>query len=178
MSIDLQGILKSKALNEWGLFWLIALPISILVVIAMMEVDLSTGSGVSAMIGFSVRWAVPFLFIVVAASSVNILFPGPLPAWWLRNRKYLGYCFAVAMAWQGAFIAIMSLFFRDYYFADVYYLRDEIEGSVGYIFLAAMVVASILFSGKYLNAAQWKVIHKTGLYFLWAYAFSTYWWNL
>lgn len=178
MSIDLKGILKSKALNGWRLFWLIASPISVIIVIAMLGVDLSTGPGVSDMIRFSVRWAVPFIFILVATSSVNILFPGPFAEWWLRNRKYLGFCFAVAMAWQGTFIAIMSLFFRDYYVADVYYLRDEIEGSVGYIFLTAMVVASIHFSGKYLNAEQWKVIHKTGLYFLWAYAFSVYWWNL
>ena len=178
MSNDLTVILKNKAINGWGLFWLISIPMSIVMVIAMMGSDLSTGAGVSYMIGFSVRWAVPFIFLVVAAPAVQTLFPGPFPMWWLRNRKYLGMCFAVAMAWQGAFIFMMSNFFRDYYFEDVYLLRDELEGSTGYIFLTAMVVTSFQFGRKYLSQEQWKLLHRSAIYFLWAYAFSVYWWNL
>ncbi len=178
MSIDLTAVLKHKAINKWGLFWLIAGPMSVVMIIAMMGADMSTGAGVSAMIGFSVRWAVPFIFLVVPASSVQILFPGPFPMWWLRNRKYIGMCFAVAMAWQGSFIFIMSNFFRDYYYEDVYLLRDELEGSIGYIFLTAMVVTSFRFGRKYLTQRQWKLLHKSGVYFLWAYPFSVYWWSL
>ena len=143
----------------------------------MFASDLGSGDGVSHMISYSVRFAVPLVFMVVAASSLQILFPGPLAMWWLRNRKYLGLCFAVAMAWQGLFIFMMSYFFRDYYYADVYLLRDEIEGSVGYIFLAAMVLTSFRFGRSYLSQDQWRILHKTGLYFLWAYPFSVYWWN-
>jgi hypothetical protein len=98
--------------------------------------------------------------------------------WLLRNRKYIGMCFAVAMAWQGLFIFIMSYFFREYYFADVYFFRDELEGSIGYIFLPAMVVTSFEFGRKHLSPKQWKLLHKSGIYFLWAYPFSTYWWSL
>ncbi len=178
MGIDLQVALKNEAINQWRLFWLVSVPMSIIMVIAMMGADMSTGPGVSTMIQFSVRWAVPFIFLVVAASSVQALFPGPLPMWWLRNRKYIGMCFAVAMAWQGLFIFMMSNFFREYYFADVYLLRDELEGSIGYIFLPGMVVTSFHFGRKHLNPKQWKVLHKSGIYFLWAYPFSVYWWNL
>jgi hypothetical protein len=178
MSVDLKAVLKNKAINGWRLFWLISIPMSVVMVIAMLGVDMSTGTGVSTMIGFSVRWAVPFIYLVVAASAVQILFPGPFPAWWLRNRKYIGMCFAVAMAWQGAFIFMMSMFFREYYYEDIYLLRDELEGSVGYIFLAAMVVTSFHFGRKYLTHKQWKLLHKSGTYFLWAYPFSVYWWNL
>jgi len=178
MSIDLNAVLKNKAINGWSLFWLVSAPMSILMVIEMIGADMSTGAGVSEMIQFSVRFAVPFIFLVVAASSVQILFPGPFPAWWLRNRKYIGMCFVVAMAWQGTFIFIMSNFFRDYYFTDVYLLRDEIEGSIGYIFLPAMVVTSFHFGRKHLSQKQWKVLHKSAVYFLWAYPFSVYWWNL
>jgi hypothetical protein len=81
------------------------------------------------------------------------------------------------MAWQGLFIFIMSFFFRDYYYADVYLLRDELEGTIGYIFLPAMVLTSFHFGRKYLSQRQWKLIHKTAIYFLWAYPFSVYWWN-
>ena len=178
MSIGLQVVLKNKAINEWGLFWLISIPMSIIMVITTLEADISTGPGVSKMIQFSVRPAVPFIYLVVAASSVQILFPGQFSRWWLRNRKYFGMCFAVAMAWQCTFIFIMSNFFREYYFEDVYLLRDELEGSVGYIFLPAMVLTSFHFVRKHLSPKQWKLIHKSGIYFLWAYPFSVYWWNL
>ena len=89
MSIDLRSVLKNKAINGWRLFWLIATPMSIVMVIEMMGTDLSTGPGVSSMIGFSVRFAVPFIFLVVAISSLQILFPGSVPMWLLRNRKYI-----------------------------------------------------------------------------------------
>ena len=110
MSIDLKAVLTNKAINKWRLYWLVAIPMSIVMVIAMMGADMSTGPGVSTMIQFSVRWAVPFIFLIVAISSLQILFPGPIPMWLLRNRPYIGMCFATAMAWQGMFIFIMSFF--------------------------------------------------------------------
>jgi DMSO/TMAO reductase YedYZ heme-binding membrane subunit len=175
MNIDLRAALKHTAINEWRLFGLIAIPVSIVMVVAMLAADMSTGPGVSTMISFSVRVAVPFIFLVVAISSIQTLFPGPFSMWLLRNRKYFGLCFAVAMAWQGLFIFIMSNYFRRYYYDDLYLFRDQIEGSIGYIFLTAMVVTSFNFGRKHLNPRQWKVLHKCGLYFLFGYAFGVYW---
>ena len=178
MNNDLKAMLKNKAINGWRLYWLIAIPMSIAMIIAMIGADLTTGPGVSTMIQFSVRIAVPVIFLVIAISSLQILFPGPIPAWLLRNRPYIGMCFATAMAWQGLFIFIMSNIYREYYFNDVYLLRDELEGTIGYIFLAAMVVTSFDFGRKHLNLKQWKLVHKSAIYFLWAYPFAVYWWNL
>jgi len=174
----MSAALKHKVINGWNLFWLISLPMSIMMIVVLMGIDMTTGPGVSKMIGFSVRWAVPFIFIVVAASAVHTLFPGPFTAWWSRNRKYFGLCFAVAMAWQGTFIFLMSNFYNEHYYDNVYLLRDELEGSVGYIFLAAMVFTSFHFGRRLLSPMQWKVLHRSGLYFLFAYPFSVYWWNL
>ncbi|MCP5092019.1 MAG: hypothetical protein GY949_13960 [Gammaproteobacteria bacterium] len=178
MSIDAKVLLKHKGINGWGLFWLVSVPMSVAMVVEMVGTDMSTAPGVSHMIGFSVRWAVPFIYLVVAASALPVLFPGSFATWLLRNRKYIGMCFAVAMAWQGAFIFMMSNFYRQYYYEEIYYLRDELEGSTGYIFLTAMVVTSFRFGRKYLTQKQWKLLHRSGIYFLWAYPFSVYWWNL
>ena len=178
MSVDLNTVLQNKAINQWRLFWLVSIPMSIMMLIEMMATNMSEAAGVSHMISFSVRWAVPIIFLLVATSSLQILFPGPLPSWLSRNQKYIGMCFAVAMAWQGLFIFIMSNFFRGHYFEEIFYLRDELEGSTGYIFLAAMVVTSFKFGRQYLTSEQWKLLHKSALYFLWAYPFSVYWWNL
>ena len=178
MSVDAKAMSRHKGINGWRLFWLVSVPMSIVMIVEMLGTDMSTAPGVSHMIGFSVRWAVPFIYLVVAASALPVLFPGPFATWVLRNRKYIGMCFAVAMAWQGAFIFLMSNFNRQYYFEEIYYLRDELEGSTGYIFLTAMVLTSFQFGRKYLSQKQWKLIHKSGIYFLWAYPFSVYWWNL
>lgn len=140
--------------------------------------DLSNPEAVSAMIGFSVRLSVPFISIVVAASAMPVLFPGELSRWWLRNRRYWGLLFAVAMAWQGAFIFILSSMHTGYYYGEVYHLRDELEGTSGYIFLSAMVLTSFPLGRKLLSPIQWKTLHRCGMYFLWAYPFSVYWWNL
>ena len=178
MSTASATLLRHRAINGWNLFWLISIPMSLVMVVEMLGVDLSAGPGVSEMIGFSVRLSVPFIFLVVATSALQKLFPGPVPMWLLRNRKQLGLCFAVAMGWQGLFIFMMSNFQSEYYYDEIFYLRDELEGSTGYIFLAAMVVTSFRFGRKYLSASQWRLLHLSGLYFLWAYPFSVYWWNL
>lgn len=171
-------MLQHKVLNGRGLFWLVAASISILTIIELMAHDLSQAPDVSHMIGFSVRFAVPLIYLVVAASALPVLWPNAMTTWLLRNRKFIGLSFAVAMAWQGFFIFVMSQFQRDYYFEEIFYLRDELEGSTGYLFLTAMVVTSFQFGRQFLNQRQWKLLHRSGVYFLWAYPFSVYWWNL
>lgn len=171
-------MLRNKVVNGWPLFWLLAAIVCAATVREMLGRDLDDPEDLSHMISFSVRWAVPFIFVVIAASSMPVLFPNDFTKWWARNRKYLGLVFAVAMAWQGAFIFQVSALHTDYYYSDIYFLRDELEGSSGYIFLALMVFTSFNFSRRHLTPGQWKLLHKSGVYFLWAYPFSVYWWNL
>ncbi len=170
--------LKRKPLNGWTLFWLVSGAISAAMIIEMLRFDLSSPTDISHLIGYSVRMSVPFIYLVVAASAMPVLFPGVFSTWLLRNRKYIGLCFAVAMAWQGLFIYVMSGFHRDYYYEEVFYLRDELEGSTGYLFLTAMVLTSFQFGRKYLSQQQWKLLHRSGMYFLWAYPFAVYWWSI
>jgi len=178
MSVGLQELLKKKAINEWRLFWLITGPISIALIFAMLRTDLSSGPGISSMIQLSVRCAIPWLYLAFAASSIRVLFPGPLSLWLLRNRKIFGLCFAAAMAWQAFFIVWLVTVHRNYYAEEVYVLRDVIEGILGYFFLIAMTLTSFQFGRKQLKPMQWKYLHKIGIYSLWIYAFSVYWWAL
>jgi hypothetical protein len=146
-------VLKSKLLNSWNLFALIVIPICIAAAIAMTRVDLSSPLGVSAMIQFSVRLAVPWLFIV-------------------------GLCFAAGMAWQLFFILWMVIGFWDYYIEEAYSYFDLSEQLPGYLLLTAMVVTSFRFGRSKLGARQWKILHKGGIYFLWGVVWSTYWFEL
>jgi hypothetical protein len=172
-------LLKAPAnINGWNLFWIVTAPISIAVLIATVTADLSSGEGVSSLVQFSVRCAVPLLFVVFAASSIQVLFPGSFGRWLLRNRKYLGLSFAAAMAWQALFILWLVIGHTGYYVEEVYVLRDAIEGVIGYMFLLAMTATSFPRGRIHVSRRQWRILHLSGIYFLWAYAFSTYWWAL
>lgn len=173
-----QAAFKNPWINGWPLFWALSAMISLATFREMSALHMAAPADVSHMIAYSVRWAVPFIYMVMMATAVPILLPGEFSRWWLRNRKYLGLVFAVAMTWQGAFIFLTSAFHTDYYYSDIYLLRDELEGSSGYIFLAAMVLTSFRIGRRQLSQTQWKLLHKSGVYFLWAYPFSVYWWNV
>lgn len=175
MSDRPSGVLKSRFINGWNLFWLVTGLISMAMLIAVMANEMNSGPAVSSLIQLSVRCAVPWLYLVFAASSVQILFPGQFSLWLARNRKHLGLCFAAAMAWQGLFIVWLVTAYSDYYVNEVYVLRDAIEGVVGYLLLAAMTVTSFMPVRKRMKPGDWKLLHKIGIYFLWAYAFSVYW---
>jgi len=172
------SVFRDRRLNGWPLFWLITIPMMCFMAFAVLQHDLTAPEDISSLIGYSVRWAVPFIFWVTAASAMPVLFPCELTQWWRRNTRYTGLVFAVAMGFQGLFIFLISGVHADYYYGEIYYLRDELEGTSGYIFLSAMVFTSFEFGRRMLSAAQWKVLHRSGVYFLWAYPFSVYWWNL
>jgi len=178
MMIALNDILKKKSLNEWRLFWLIFTPISFIMIVAMLRIPQWDGPAVSSMIQLSVRWSVPWLFLAFAASSLQLLYPAALTRWLLRNRKIIGLCFAAAMAWQLFFIMWLVTVHRDYYITEVYVLRDAIEGVTGYLFLIAMTLTSFRFGRQQLSPRSWRWLHKGGIYFLWAYAYTVYWWNI
>jgi len=174
----LTELLKSKALNGWNLFWLITAPISLAVFWRMSQADLASAEGVSSMIQFSVRCAIPWLFLAFAASSLHVVLPGTFSRWLLRNRKFIGLCFAAAMGWQLTFILWLVGIHTDYYVNDVYVLSDVIEGTVGYSFLIAMTFTSFKFGRSLLSAKNWRLLHKSGIYWLWFYAWSVYWFAL
>jgi len=178
MSYGFDEFLKKKTINGWYLFSLISGSISIAIIVAMMDSDLSAGEGVSSMIQLSVRFALPWLYVAFSASSAHVLFSSDFSAWILRNRKYFGLCFAVGMAWQALFIIWMVGVYTDYYVNEVYLLRDAIEGLGGYILLIPMTLTTFRFGRRLISRKKWRALHKTGIYYLWAYAFSVYWWTL
>ncbi len=173
--MDLKTFLRQKIINEWNLYFLFVVPMSIAIIDTMLTKDMTTAEGVSSMIAYSVRWSIPFVYFAFAASALQQLFSSEWTRWLLRNRKIMGLCFATGMTWQIAFIITLVGWHRDYYVEEVYVLRDVIEGLTGYFFLFAMVVTSFKSWRKRLTSRQWKNLHTYGIYFLWAYAFSVYW---
>ncbi len=178
MVIDLQALFNNPLLNHWKLFFVVSGLISLSTVLTAAQLDLSTAESISSMIKYTVRCAVPFLFLVFLASSLQVVLPSLFSRWLARNRKFLGLCFASAMAWQALFILWLATIHSHYYAEEVYNLSDTIEGVGGYLFLLAMVATSFEFGRSRLTVKQWRNLHKAGIYYLWAYAWSVYWYEL
>ena len=178
MVIDLQTLFNNPLLNHWKLFFVVSGLISLSTVLTAAQLDLSTAESISSMIKYTVRGAVPFLFLVFLASSLQVVLPSLFSRWLARNRKFLGLCFASAMAWQALFILWLVNIHSHYYAKEVYNLSDTIEGVGGYLFLLAMVATSFEFGRSRLTVKQWRNLHKAGIYYLWAYAWSVYWYEL
>ncbi|MGI9289319.1 MAG: hypothetical protein ACR2P1_28380 [Pseudomonadales bacterium] len=176
--MPMANVLKSKHLNNWNLFALISVPISLAVIIAASKVDLSKAEYISSMIQFSVRCSVPWLYLAFAASSLRKLWPTEFSKWLLRNRKIMGLCFAAAMAWQLTFILWMVIPHWHYYLSEVYLFGDILVQLPGYLILIAMSWTSFKVGRRQLSAKQWKLLHTIGIYFLWATVWSTYWYEL
>ena len=91
-------------LDRWSLFLVVTITTSATVMLTANSRDLSNAADISWMIQFSVRASVPWLYIAFAASSLAVIFPSKASRWLLRNRRYIGLCFAVGMLWQLVFI--------------------------------------------------------------------------
>ena len=172
------SILNSKHLNKWSLFAIIVVPMCIAAVLKTTTADLATPAGVGTMITFSVRLAVPWLFLAFGSSSLYVVFPGTFSLWLLRNQRIMGLCFATGMAWQLFFILILTTVHYDYYMAEENGIHSLVERVPGYLFIFAMTLTSFRFGRSKLSPRQWKLLHKSGIYFIWGVLFSAYWYEL
>jgi len=173
-----RSVVLRKPLNGWRLFSLIVIPMSVAVLYRMSQADLSAAADISAMVTYSVRLAVPWLFVAFAASAVLVLFRGSFGRWLMKNRKYIGLAYAAGMAWQLFFIVWLVVGHTDYYLSESYSLIALAEQVPGYLFLIAMTVTSFRFGRSRLSAGQWRLLHLVGIYWLWAVTWSTYWYEL
>jgi DMSO/TMAO reductase YedYZ heme-binding membrane subunit len=171
-------ILKSRHLNGWPLLYWIAGINSAAVLAYMPTQDLSGPVGVSEMIQMTVRCSVPLLYLAFAASAMKVLFPSKFTRWLLRNRRSIGLSYAAAMAWQGFFILWMWTGHWEYYTEEVYSLEDILFQGPGYLIIFAMAMTSFFPVRRRMNPMLWRVLHKTGIYFLWFTVADTYYYEL
>ena len=171
-------MMRHKAVNGWTLFSIVVVPMCLAALLAMTAVDLSSSLGVSSMIQFSVRLAVPWLFIAFCASSLVAVFPGEFSRWVLRNRRMFGLCFATGMAWELFFIVWLVVGHFDYYMEEAYDYLSLLEQVPGYVLLIAMTITSFRFGRSKLSPKQWKILHTGGIYFIWFVVWTTYWFEL
>ena len=168
------NVLTSERLNSWPLLYVMIAINSAAVVVYLPFQELYSPLGVMEMIRFSVKCCVPFLYLAFVASSLNVLFPGTFSQWLLRNRRYFGLAFAAGMGWQLVFILWLVIGHWTYYIEEVYVLAILVPEVIGYIILTALTISSFHPVRNKMNYIAWRVLHWTGIYYLWYAMAYTY----
>jgi len=161
-----------KAVESWRLFWLLALAASAAICLGLPLADFHSARGTAPMILRSVRYALPLFLLAFTASSLATLCPSPLTRWLLRNRRYIGLGFAFAMAWHFSFVGYSIFSFG--LSASGLTARGLALDLIGLVFLVLMTLTSFRWSARRLTSANWRRLHKTGVYVIWFVATYIY----
>lgn len=163
----------SAKIEKWNLYFLIV-AIASVVILAFWSTTWLVGElQYRYMIRISVRVAFPILLLAFISSALQQLWPGEASNWLLRNRKYVGLAFFTVMLWQVYFILLLysidvELFPHE--FGQVFLYSDL----VGYSLLLLMSVTSFDRVKEKVNPRSWKILHKTGIYYVWFIFFYSY----
>ena len=155
--------------NSWSLFWVLALAVSTATLLGLPHADFHSGRGMTSIVHRSVRCALPLFVLAFTASSLVILWPSTLTRWMLANRRYIGLAFAFAMAWHFGFEA-----YTIWSFGNPLNVKATLMDVIGFIFLLMMTLTSFRWGARYLSRANWRRLHKTGVYAIWLVATIIY----
>jgi len=158
-----------RTLKSWPLFWVLALTASTATLLGLPAADFHSARGMSPIIVRSVRCALPLFFIAFTASSLAILWPSTVSRWLLANRRYFGLAFAFAMTWHFGFVA-----YTLWSFGNPLNAKATALDVIGLIFLLLLTLTSFRWGLRRLSSANWRRLHKTGVYVIWLLATELY----
>jgi hypothetical protein len=111
----------------------------------------------------SAQTSLIFFLAAFVASSVRALWRTPTSAWLLANRRYVGVSFASSHAIHLLGILMIAALSPDFSQGIVTLLF----GGLGYVLLFAMAATSFDGAVAWLGRRRWRLLHKTGMYYLW-----------
>jgi sulfoxide reductase heme-binding subunit YedZ len=162
----------AKAIESWRLFWVLALLASIAICSGLPYADFHSARGTQPIILHSVRCSLPLFLLAFTASSLKSLWPSRLTRWLLSNRRYIGLSFAFGMAWHFSFVGYSIFLFGLY--ASGLTARATALDVIGLTFLLLMTLTSFRWAARRLTPANWRRLHKTGVYVIWFVATYIY----
>jgi len=155
--------------GSWRLFWLLAIVESVAISSGLPSADFRSVHGMEPIILHSVRCALPMFILAFTASSLVALWPSRASRWLLSNRRYIGLAFAFAMAWHFSFVG-----YAIFSFGNLLNPRATALDLTGLTFLLLMTLTSFRWSARRLGPANWRRLHKTGIYVIWFVATYIY----
>lgn len=159
----------SSRLNSWSLFWVLALITSAANLSGLNAADFHSARGMSPIIVHAVRYALPLFLVAFTASSLATLWPNAGTRWLLANRRYIGLAFAFSMAWHFSFVA-----YTLWTFGNPLNAKATALDVTGFLFLLMLTLTSFRSISRHLSPANWRRLHKAGVYVIWLVATAIY----
>lgn len=123
--------------------------------------------GFRAALRATARLSLVMFLLTFVASSVNALTTGETGKRLLRYRKYLGNAFAAShLVHLATIFGLMAVHTKA--FTAERSIASLIPGAITYSFIIAMVITSLPGPARALGRRRWVIVHKTGMYAIWA----------
>ena len=112
------------------------------------------------------RISLAIFFLVFIASSFHQLSRSRISKWLMINRRYLGISFGVSHLIHLVLIVWLIYSYSNGNLLSIAPLDSYIIGGIGYVFIIAMLITSNNQSIKRLGRKRWKMLHTSGMYYL------------
>jgi sulfoxide reductase heme-binding subunit YedZ len=168
------SLLQHRMLNGWPLFFLIAALTFAGMMAGLTLIGVSTPEAVVKLIILSVQFASPWIFVAFVTSPLVQLFPGSVPKWLARNRRYAGLSFAAGFGWQAVFIAVLLTMYPSYYWEELHNASDLLGRVASYILLVALTVTSFFPVRRKMRREHWRWLHLVGIWYFWVAIWASY----
>lgn len=152
-------------MNGWRLVgWLSLL-------MAAMVLFLAAGAGwdiegVRLAIRATARTSLILFVLAFTASALVELAPSEATRWQRRNRRYLGFSFAVSHFIHLAAIVILAMLDRDLFW-KLTNIGTILLAGTAYLFIAAMAATSFDRTAAWLGPRNWRRLHLVGGWYIW-----------
>ena len=122
--------------------------------------------GVRQLIRVTARSSLVLFLLAFTASAAARRWPGSFTRWQLANRRQIGLGFAVSHTIHAAAIACFA-WIDPSAFQAATSPGNFVTGGLAYLFIVLMAATSFDGAVRWLGAGRWRLLHLTGLYFLW-----------
>jgi len=140
---------------------------AVLVLLAAAVLAVGTDAeGFRQLIRVTARSSFVLFLLAFTASAAARRWPNSLTRWQLTNRRQIGLGFAVSHAIHAAAIAGFARLDPSGFHAATS-PGNFISGGLAYVFIVLMAATSVDGAVRWLGARRWRVLHLSGLYFLW-----------
>jgi sulfoxide reductase heme-binding subunit YedZ len=155
---------KQTGLSGWPLLAAassLLLAMSLAIIAAMPGVD-----GIRMLIRATARTSLLFFLLAFVAAAAWALWPAAPTRWLRANRRYLGLSFAVSHGIHA--LAIFRLARVDpALFHQLANSMTYLTGGLAYLYIVAMSATSFDRSAAWLGPRGWKLLHGSGVFYLW-----------
>lgn len=160
-------MLDRALFNGWPLFWMLS-GLLLAMSAALLAIGGLDSDGYRLVIRVTARTSLALFLGAFVASAVLARWPGAVSRWLVRNRRAFALGFVMSHALH--LLAIVTFARTDWEaFWSLSSTGAIVAGSIAYVVIGLLAATSFDAMVRWLGAAQWKRLHRFGLWFIWLF---------